>query len=170
MFKKQASKWEAWVSYTLNWSDRQFDELNNGKVFPAKYDRRHNLSIVGQYDLTERIAFSMVWEYISGSKFTAIIGQYAIMNPNNAGFSVLNIYTDRNAVSLAASHRLDLMMILKSKPRKKFNSEWHFGVYNAYNRATPIALNIVEQPDGSFRYEQPGIFGLIPNASFHFSF
>ena len=170
MLKKESKKWEASVSYTLNWSFRNFEELNRGKTFPAKYDRRHNGAVMGLYNITERAAVSVVWEYISGSRFTPVIGQYAVLNPLGSGVDVLYLYTDRNAVRLSAAHRLDMMFIWRSARDKKFKSEWHLGVYNVYNRATPISINIIEDDKGGFKYEQPGIFGTVPTLSYHFKF
>lgn len=166
--RKEHYKWNAWLSYALSWADRQFDDLNGGTRFPAKYDRRHTLSLAAQYDINERWSFSMIWEYISGSKFTPIIGQYAVVNPATTGVEVQNIFSSRNEVSLSDSHRLDIAFILKSKPEKRFQTEWHFGIYNVYNRATPISISINRNPDGSFGYEQPGLFGMIPSVSYKF--
>ena len=140
--RKEHYKWHAWLSYALSWADRQFDDLNGGSRFPAKYDRRHTLSFAAQYDINERWSFSTIWEYISGSRFTPIIGQYAVINPGNTGVEVQNIYSSRNEVRLSDSHRLDLAFILKSKPEKRFQTEWHFGIYNFYNRATPVSISI----------------------------
>ena len=120
--RKEHYKWHAWLSYALSWADRQFDDLNGGSRFPAKYDRRHTLSFAAQYDINERWSFSTIWEYISGSRFTPIIGQYAVINPGNTGVEVQNIYSSRNAVSLSDSHRLDMAFILKSKPEKRFQN------------------------------------------------
>lgn len=166
--RKEHYKWSAWLSYALSWADRQFDDLNGGSRFPAKYDRRHTFSFAAQYDLNERWSFSTIWEYISGSRFTPIIGQYAVVNPGTSGVELQNIYSSRNEVRLSDSHRLDLAFILKSKPEKRFQTEWHFGIYNVYNRATPISISIGRNADGSFRYEQPGLFGMIPSVSYKF--
>jgi hypothetical protein len=170
LVKRETDRWTGSVSYTLSRSNRDFDQLNGGKPFPAKYDRRHNVALTGIYNLGKRFGISLVWEYISGSRFTPVIGQYSLLNPNNSGVDVLYIYTSRNKVRLAAAHRLDLMFIWKSKQEKKFKSEWHLGVYNVYNRATPISINIVKDNSGGFRYEQPGVFGTIPTLSYHFKF
>lgn len=171
LLKKDEGKFNGWISYTLSWSNRQFDGLNNGNWFPARYDRRHNISIVTQYQLNNRILFSAVWEYISGSRFTPVIGQVATTSPGYLGVDIQNIYSDRNAVSLADSHRLDIGVTFKNRPSRRYIGEWTFGVYNAYNRATPIAINIVQNSDtGDFNYEQPGLFGLIPSISYNFKF
>lgn len=169
LVRREHARLQGWVSYTLSWTNRHFPDLNGGRVFPAKYDRRHNVSIVGMYDITKRLTFSAVWEYISGSKFTPVIGQYAVLNPAYSGIELIPVYSDRNAVGLSDAHRLDIGLILKSKERKRFKSEWHFGIYNVYNRATPVSL-IVSNENGQYKYVQPGLFGLIPSISYNFEF
>lgn len=172
--QKQEGRINGWISYTLSWATRQFDELNGGKEFWAKYDRRHNISVVLNYQLSKRWDFSAVWVYSSGSRFTAQVGQYLVPNATYTGVDVIPIYTERNAVSMSPSHRLDVNFVLKPRPEKKkrFKSEWHFGCYNLYNRATPYRINIVANTDGSvgYHYEQPGLFGFIPSIAYNFTF
>lgn len=171
LFRHESNRFKGWASYTLSWTNRQFNELNNGKEFPAKYDRRHSLSLVGQYDLTDRWTFSAIWEFLSGSRFTPVVGNYAILNPSVTGVELVPIYTERNAVSVSNAHRLDLGFIFKSKPTAKFKSEWHFSVYNVYNRATPASIVVRTNPEtGNLEYVQPALFGLIPSVAYHFRF
>lgn len=171
LLKKNLGKLTGWVSYTLAWSHRQFDEINGGKWFPSRYDRRHNGAIVAQYTLNKRWAVSMVWEYISGSRFTPVIGQYVLLAPTLTGADLIPVYSGINEVKLAPSHRLDIGLKFKSKPDRKFQWQWFVGVYNVYNRANPIGINIEQdETDGSLRYTQPGLFGLIPFLSYGFRF
>ncbi|MFZ6013662.1 MAG: TonB-dependent receptor, partial [Bacteroidota bacterium] len=74
LIRKDAGKFTGWISYTLSWSRRKYDELNNGRWFNARYDRRHNGAIVAQHLIKKRWAASMVWEYISGARFTPVVG------------------------------------------------------------------------------------------------
>lgn len=169
LVKKNTGKLTGWISYTLSWSDRQFNEINEGKWFPARYDRRHNGAIVAQYAFNRRWAMSMVWEYISGSRFTPVIGQYAVLAPTLTGADLIPVYSEINQVKLASSHRLDLGLKYKSNPARKFQWQWFVGVYNVYNRANPIGINIEQdEVDGSLRYTQPGLFGMIPFLSYGF--
>jgi hypothetical protein len=171
LVRKDAGKLTGWISYTLSWSWRQFDQINGGEWFHARYDRRHNGAIVAQYAFTKRWAVSVVWEFISGARFTPIIGQYAVMAPTLTGVDLVPLYTRVNQVKLADTHRLDVGIKYKSRQDQKFQWHWFVGVYNAYNRANPIGMTIVQnETDGSLRYEQPGLFGLIPFISYGFKF
>lgn len=169
MFRRKAGRITGWVAYTMAWAKRNFPGLNEGDTYFAKYDRRHTLSTVLMADLSERITFSAVWEYATGARFTAQNGQYLMPNSSFTGIESIPIYTDRNAVVMAPSHRLDINLILKGKQTNKFKGEWHFGVYNFYNRATPYRVNL-ELTQFGYRYVQPGLFGLIPSVAYNFKF
>ncbi|MDZ4823136.1 MAG: carboxypeptidase-like regulatory domain-containing protein [Flavobacteriales bacterium] len=174
LVQRQEGRLNGWISYTLSWATRGFEELNGGETFWAKYDRRHNVSVVATYNLSKRWDFSAVWVYNTGSRFTAQVGQYVVPNSTFTGVDLIPVYTERNAVSMSPSHRLDINFVLKPRPDKpkKFKSEWHFGCYNFYNRAAPYRINVVPNTDGSlgYHYEQPGLFGFIPSVAYNFSF
>ena len=112
----------------------------------------------------------MFGSFISGSRFTPVIGQYAVVNPINTGVDVVNIYSDRNAYTLSDAHRLDLMVILRSKEKRRFQGEWRAGVYNVYNRATPVQMYVQVDENGNYQYVQPGLFGALPFIAYHFKF
>jgi hypothetical protein len=171
LVKKQQGKLTGWISYTLSWSRRQFDEINNGDWFYSRYDRRHNGAVVTQYALSKRFAVSAVWEFISGSRFTPVIGQYAVLSPSLTGIDLLPIYSKINDVKLSNSHRLDIGIKFKSRPQRRYQWEWSAGAYNVYNRANPVAISVVQDDaDQSLKYQQPGLFGLIPYISYGFKF
>lgn len=171
LLKKETGKLTGWISYTLSWAWRTFDGLNNGSRFPSRYDRRHNGAIVAQYAFSKNWSVSGVWEFISGSRFTPVVGQYAVASPTGIGVDLLPVYAPLNSVKLASSHRLDLGIKYKSDPRRRFQSEWFIGVYNVYNRANPIGINVVQDDaTGELRYEQPGLFGTLPFISYGFKF
>ena len=170
LIKKESGKLTGWISYTLAKSERQYDEVNNGDWFLARYDRRHNLAVVMNYQLSKRWSVSSVFEFISGSRFTPIIGQYVVPAPSLAGIDLIPVYAPINSVKLSDTHRLDVGVKYRTRPDKKLQGEWFVGVYNVYNRAAPIGIVIRPNGDGSFRYEQPGLFGLLPFVSYGFKF
>jgi hypothetical protein len=173
LFRKEAGKLSGWLSYTLSWSNRQFDELNMGKPFRARYDRRHNLSLVTNYKPGKRITFSAVWEYISGARFTPLIGYYAVPNAALTGIDLIPLYPERNSVGLNDTHRLDLSITLhgKKKADRSWYGEWQLSLYNAYNRATPIAITLNYDEDrNAYFYEQPGLFGVLPSLTYRFNY
>jgi len=170
LLHKQSGRWNGWIGYTLSYSKRQFNELNKGKEFYARYDRRHDISLVSNFDITKRITFSTVWTFATGSRFTPVTGQFLMPNGSYTDIDAMPIYSNRNAVVLSASHRLDLNLVIRSKEHKKFSSEWHIGAYNVYNRAQPYRIKMVRNNDGSMSYKQAGLFGFIPSIAYNFKF
>jgi outer membrane receptor protein involved in Fe transport len=171
LLRKDVGRFTGWVSYSLSWSWRQFDQINQGLWFHSRYDRRHNGAVVMQYSLSKRLAVSLVWEFISGARFTPVIGQYVVVAPTFTGVDLIPIYSGINTVKMADAHRLDLGIKFRSRPERKFQWQWFAGVYNTYNRANPIGITIEQDSNtGELRYEQPGLFGLIPFISYGFKF
>ncbi len=171
LVRKSTGRLNGWVAYSLNWSKRFFDELNEGEPFFSKYDRRHVLSVVGNYDINKRLTFSAVWEYLSGSRFTPLLAQYIFPDASLTNVEFIPIYSRRNEIQLSPSHRLDVNFIFKNKRTKKFQSEIHLGCYNTYHRTQPYRVSVTLDPDtGDLKYQQRGLFGVIPSLAWNFKF
>ena len=98
-----------------------------------------------------------------------MVGKYLAVSPGLSGLDIIPLFADINSVKLADTHRLDLGIKFKSRSERKFQWQWFAGVYNVYNRTSPVSINIVQDEiDQSLRYEQPGLFGLIPFISYGF--
>lgn len=158
------------TAYTLSWSTRKFNDLNDGKQFYARFDRRHDFNIILQYDFSKRVQFSALWSYATGSRFTPLVGQFMMPNGNFTNIDLLPIYTSRNAVKLSDSHKLDVNLVIKNKPGKKYQAEWHIGAYNVYNQTQPYRIKTQKNSDGSYSYKQMGLFGFIPSIGYQFKF
>ncbi len=172
LYKKEEGKLTGWIGYTLSWTKRRFDELNEGKAFWAKYDRRNYLTVAGTWILRRRLSFAVVFEAATGARFTPIVGQYFLPNAGLTGVDIVPIYAEKNSYKMSASRRVDINFILKSKNKrqKRFTGEWHLGAYNFFNRATPYKINVVQNPDGTYKYTQPGLLGFTPSIGYNFKF
>jgi outer membrane cobalamin receptor len=171
MLQKNNGRWNGWIGYTLSWATRVFPDLNGGQMFYARYDRRHDFSIVANYDFTKRLGLSFAWVYSSGSPFTPIVSKYVMPYPNYAGVDLLAVYPLRNSYRLHASHRLDIDFVIKGRKRKRWQGEWHLGAYNFYNRTQPNRVSIVvDEKTGKEKYQERGLFGVIASLSYNFKF
>jgi hypothetical protein len=56
-----------WIGYTLSWTWRKFPQLNDGLRYPSRYDRRHDLSVVGSYELSKKWKLSSIFTYGTGN-------------------------------------------------------------------------------------------------------
>lgn len=181
--KKAVGDFTGWIGYTWAKSDRRFPDLNSGNLYPAKYDRRHDLSVVGTYKLNDRWTFSTAFVYATGNTLTLPSSWY--VQEQNLLFN----YGNRNSTRMAPYHRLDLSATLYSKThktktdidgneirvKKKFKSNWAFSIYNVYNRANPFFMYVDNDGDflaGDFQLtvKQVSLFPIIPSVTWNFEF
>ena len=167
--KKRYGKFNGWIGYTLSWTNKQFDELNNGEKFSAKYDRRHDASVVLMYDISKRLTLGAVWVYATGSALTLPDSRYTVQG------QLVGDYNGRNSYRMDAYHRMDLSLTLKGKEEKKFKSNWVFSVYNLYNRKNPYFIYFANNGnvyDGNLdvQAKQVSLFGILPSISWNFKF
>ena len=76
LFEKRTGKTTGWIGYTLSWTNRQFENLNNGEEFPYRYDRRHDISFVVTHKFNERVDVGLVWVYGTGNAVTLALQKY----------------------------------------------------------------------------------------------
>lgn len=166
---KTAGRFTGWLGYTLSYALRQFDALNGGQAYYARFDRRHDFSLVGAFDLDKKRSIALNVLYATGSPFTGQTSQYITPTPSFTGFDVLPVFGSRNAMRLSPSFRIDLDYAYKISSRKKVKTEVHFSIYNLLNRTQPARVNrTVNSTTGRVEYEQRGLFGIIPTVSFNF--
>src|SRR6185312_2554956 len=90
--RKTKGKTTGWISYTWSKTQRQIAGVNNGNIYYANYDRRHNLNVVFSHDITQRINFSANFVFGSGRPMTLPAGKYGIDNYVTGSY-----YTQRNS-------------------------------------------------------------------------
>ncbi|MEL6593366.1 MAG: TonB-dependent receptor [Bacteroidota bacterium] len=106
--RRRVGRLTGWLSYTLSWSWRQFDELNFGDKYPAKYDRRHDLSIVAVNRFNKHWTYSGTFVAGSGHWLTMPSGQVYVPNYGFARGAWFSDFTAKNGYRLKPMHRLDL--------------------------------------------------------------
>jgi len=166
MFKRNFGRFNGWVSYTWSRTLRQFDEINNGKTFPARQDRIHDLALVGIYEITPKWSLSANWIYYTGNAVTFPSGKYEIDG------LIAGYYTERNGYRMPPYHRLDIGLTWQRKKTEKFESSWNFSVYNAYARENAYFIQFRQNADNPALTEavQFAIFKAIPSVSYRFKF
>ena len=174
LLQRKKGKTNGWIGYTLAWTNRQFEDLNMGRVFPFKYDRRHDLSVVLTHTFSKKVDAGLTWVYGTGNAVTLPIASYLGMHPlinSPLGFSQqIDQVTDRNGFRMRAYHRLDLGVNLH-KEFAKWSRTWSFSIYNAYSRQNPFFLYWdTEFGTGKPILKQVSLFPIIPSVSFHAKF
>lgn len=177
MLQRKFGKFTGWIGYTLSWTILQFDELNFGKPFYARYDRRHDISVVGIYKINDRIQLAATWVYGTGQAITLPLASYQIqphtidMNTNQflGGSIYAEYYGDKNSFRMAPYHRFDISaQFVKDLERSKRTFE--VGLYNAYNRRNPYFYYISSDVQGNNVLKQVSLFPILPSVSWTYAF
>ncbi len=198
--KKRVGKINGWVGYTLSYTKRTFPDINGGRTYYAKYDRRHDVSIVVSYDISPKWTVSAIWVYGTGNAVTLPVSYYFIDG------QFVTEYEDRNSFRMPAYHRMDLSATYtpnkdKHWERKKarvtkryerngrdastlavpkawakdYGSSWNVSVYNAYNRHNYYIMYYANEGsayDGTLKIKAKGVylFGIVPSITWNFKF
>jgi hypothetical protein len=174
MLKKNTERLTGWLSYTLSKAEQRTPGrnagepgINNGEWYRANYDKTHNFSLTGAYQLTKKWSFGGIFTYQTGKAATYPIGKYQYQ-----GITVGN-YGERNLNSLPAYHHLDLSATYTPKPdsKKKWKGEWVFSIYNVYNRGNAASIMFEQNREtGLSEAKRISIFGIIPGVTYNFKF
>lgn len=173
--KKNFGRLTGWISYTLSWTNQTFKDLNYGKTFPYAYDKRHNISLVATYDLSKKWTFAADWVFTSGGAFTLPVGKVPVYEGGTLYDLFYNDYTQRNNYRYRSYHRLDLSFIHHNRERvwfgKKVESEWVFGLYNAYSRMNPYFVYLSVDPLTKKPIaKEVSLLPALPSVSWNFKF
>ena len=174
-----------WIGYTWSRTMRLFDrpeqELNDGNPFPAKYDRRHDLSIVLSYKINDRIDLSATWVYSTGNAATLSLqeyaqaqetaNEYADVDPEGWGGYLANP-SGRNNFRMPDYHRMDISANFHRSFRN-CSRTINVSVYNLYNRKNPYMI----YESHEHRYNgyngalvQLSIFPILPSVAYTLKF
>lgn len=172
--KKNEGKLNGWISYTLSRSEQQTPGrnanetgINNGEWYKTGWDKLHNLSITGMYQLNEKWSFGSIFSLQSGQPVTYPNGQYVYQDISVPSYGL------RNENRLPTYHRLDISATLvpnKNKNRKWYG-EWVFSIYNVYSRKNAASISFRQNQDsGNNEAVRLSIFGIVPSATYNFKF
>ncbi len=190
LFQKHQGKLTGWIGYTLSRTLMQFDSVNHGRKFDARYDRRHDISIVANYKLTDHITLSGTWVYGTGNSISLSNSYYLIsadipdLGPDNNSPNTKYLFYNRgteyvghdygqkNNFKMAPYHRLDIG-IRFFKEKKWGERLWEISVYNVYNRMNPFyyfrATSIINNESHGI-LKQVSLFPVIPSISYSIKF
>ena len=200
LLQKKAGRFSGWLGYTLSLTQWQFAELNNGQPFFPRYDRRHDVSVVGIYEISKRVTLSGTWVYGTGQSLTLPRANYLALpnlgsrpqsnGPNtysnsfNSSFfnygRAVSDYGEKNSFRAEPYHRFDLSVQVH-RQKKHHERTWEFSVYNAYNRRNPFFYQFntqtsIQSSGGPATYvtqtklKRYSVFPLVPSVSYNFKF
>ncbi|WP_340154774.1 TonB-dependent receptor [uncultured Winogradskyella sp.] len=174
LLRKNEGRFTGWLAYTLSKSEQKTPGrtvvetgINNGQWYNTAYDKTHDISLTGSYELNKKWSISSNFIFQTGQPTTYPNSQYeynGLVIPN---------YEARNSSRLPTYHRLDISANFNPKPesKKSFKGEWVFGIYNVYGRKNAASISFRENSDtGTNEAVQLAIFGMVPSISYNFKF
>jgi len=174
LFRKNTGKLQGWIAYTLSKSEQrtpgrtpQEIGINNGDWYNAAWDKTHDISITGSYELNPKWTFGANFIFQTGQPATFPNGQYEYNG------IVVPTFEARNSSRLQAFHHLDVSATLTPSKNKnrKWQGEWVFSIYNVYNRMNAASVSFRENTDiGRNEAVKLSIFGIIPAVTYNFKF
>ena len=172
--RKNEGKFTGWFAYTLSKSEQRTPGgnagglgINDGKWYNTAYDRTHDFSLTGAFELNEKWSFGTNLVFQTGRPVTYPNGQYTYEDLSIAS------YSDRNSDRLPAYHRLDISANYKPnrKPNNRWKGEWVFGLYNVYNHKNAASISFGQNVDtGANEATRTAIFGIVPSITYNFKF
>ena len=182
--QKKSGKTTGWIGYTLAKTDRQFEgtDINYGKKFPYRYDRRHDISIVVSHEFNKKWQLSSTWVYGTGNAVSFPLELYNGMNTPGGQYNFfggqLQSFGERNSFRMNAYHRFDVG-VSYTKQKKRHQGIWNLSVYNAYNRRNPFFIQVSSQyaqnpatgqVEETRVASQFSLFPIVPSISYSFKF
>jgi hypothetical protein len=163
--KRKRGALTGWIGYTWSKTERQFDDLNSGNVFPARFDRRHDLSVVLDWKVNEDWRVSGTFVYATGNAITLPASRFLFEG------RIVEVFGPRNGYRMAPYHRADLGATWSGAK----HGEWRFSIYNLYSRLNPYFIYFDADgslSEGSFELSarQVSLFPILPSISWNFDF
>jgi hypothetical protein len=145
MLKKEYGALNGWVSYT--WSRSLIrtqskylaDQINQGKYFPANYDKPHDFTLVSNYRFSRLHSISSTITYSTGRPITYPVGLYRIRDRE-----VVH-YSNRNEYRIPDYFRWDIAVNFEGKINrvKLWQNNMSISVYNLTGRNNAYSIFFV---------------------------
>lgn len=169
--KRQGPRLSAWLTYSLSWSNRRFDNINGGRVFPYKFDRRHNLNTGLSFDWKgkkgKQKSLNLIWILTSGHWVGLPVERYQSLDGR-----LIFSYPKRNGFRTPNYHRLDISRSTLKTTRRGNVRTWSWGFYNLYGQNNPIDFYVENiGPENTPRLVKQSLFPLpLPFVRYQFDF
>ncbi len=180
--KKRKGAFTGWISYTLSRTERQVTGINNKDWYPTRFNKTHNLYLVGSYEINNKWSASANFVFSTG-----VPGTFPTNRIEYQGFVIPhNSENLRNNYTLPAYHRLDISATYdpNKDSQKRWKGSWTFGIYNVYARRNPFGIYFQQTPPSdnpskddrvtqstntqAIRFSILGT--LVPSATYNFTF
>lgn len=165
IIRKNYGKLTGWIAYTYSRSFRTVKGISHDQEYRSPYDRPHCISIVVNYEFTDRLNASANWIYNTGQPVTYPYGKYS---DHGSTYAIYNGY--RNQSRYPDYHRLDISVTLKGKRHERWQGEWNVSIYNVYGRHNTWAVTFKPGENNTIETERMYLFSVIPSISYNFKY
>ena len=172
LLRKNEGRFKGWLAYTLSKSEQrtpgrtdQEIGINNGEWYNTPWDKTHDITLTGSYELNKKWTINTNLLYQTGISATFPNGQYQFNGITIPTFEA------RNASRLPDYHRFDVSVNYNPNPdsEKRFKGEWVFSLYNIYNRRNAASITFREnRMTGANEATRLAIFGIVPSVTYNF--
>lgn len=173
---KKTGRFTGFVSYTLSWNKRQFDNINDGEWYYFRFDRRHDFKITGNYTLNNpKFDLSATWIFGTGNSITAPVGQFATGSITDYAvyqgrmyprYYLFREYQARGNYRMQPYHRLDVNLNYSFK-KWGLEQKASIGFYNTYDRLNPFYIMYDSNRN---RMVSVSLFPIMPGVSYSIKF
>ncbi|MGF1559429.1 MAG: carboxypeptidase-like regulatory domain-containing protein [Flavobacteriaceae bacterium] len=182
LLRKNEGKFQGWLAYTLSKSEQRTPGrvgigengrsrvetgINFGEWYNTPFDKTHDISLFGSYELNEKWSFNTNFVYQTGQPTNFPVGQFEFQG------LTIPYYGLRNEERLPDYHRVDLSATMTPRKNKnrKIQTEWVFSIYNLYSRRNAASINFSQNQDtGVNEAVRTSIFGIVPAVTYNFKF
>lgn len=170
LYELGGERLSARLAYTLSKTDRMFPKMNEGKAFPAKFDRTHILNANASYTLVKKenreIGLNTSFTFQSGHWETVAAGSfYGYLLMDDTPVEV-DWFTTTHNYRMPNYIRWDMGAFLKWI-RSSHTSTLNVGVYNLLNRHNPFTVTY--DPD-TREWKQISLLPIMPSLNYRISF
>ncbi|MEO5775431.1 MAG: TonB-dependent receptor [Flavobacterium sp.] len=158
LLQKSAATWRAWITYTYEDSQNQFETVNDGDYFSSNADIKHSFTIAFNKKWNNFL-LTAGWFWHSGKPFSTI---------NDSGE-----ITSYNSERLPDYHRLDISGSYQFQDKKGKAYKIGVSVYNVYNHNDLISkeferkyTNVSDFITPRYAMQNYYTLGIMPNVFF----
>lgn len=154
------------IAYSLAWADRTFPEKNGGHSFPARFDHRHTVNILLNWNVSDRVQFNAAWTGHSGNRFTLLPQMWQSPDFDMFGFGDdTPLKAGINNYRLPFYHRLDISWTVRNR-----HGFWNFSFYNAYCHLNTVAIRRTYDNYNRPVFQKVRMLPIIPSISYTWQF
>ncbi len=170
--QKVGKRFTGKINYTWSETTRQFDEINDGREFPYRFDLTHVANFGGVYTFNQNWSANATWIYSSGINLTLPRSKYGVPSPFTGVPPIpIPILSARNDQRLPANHRLNVGANYKFA-KGVLKHSLQIGVYNVYNSLNPIYYRLRRNPVNrtAFQFVSVSLLPITPSINYSISF